>query len=138
MKMNKKITILMFLIVICIILNSGCIENTEVNSTWGEKKITLDTIKISNSVGNRSEQNDSVYYVNGYILNDNSFEALEPKILVTTYYANGTVYAINDTVYFNPSNIPAIGKSYFYARFEDPEKKIVKYDVKIISAKGQY
>ena len=118
---------------------SGCIDNTMANNTWGDKKISLDAIKISNStVNNRSENNDSIYYVSGHILNQNSFEALDPKITVTTYYSNGTVFAVNDTPYIDPKNIPANGKSYFYARFDDPDKKIAKFEVKIVSAKGQY
>ncbi len=122
-----------------IIFSSGCIDNTKSNSTWGEKKLSLDTLKISNStIGNRSEENESIYYVNGYISNKNSFEALNPKIQVTTYYANGTIFAVNDTPYLKPQNIPATGKSYFYARFEDPNKQIAKFEVKILSAKGQY
>ena len=122
-----------------IIFSSGCVDNTKSNSTWGEKKLSLDALKISNStVGNRSEENDSIYYVSGYISNKNSFEALDPKIQVNTYYANGTVFAVNNTPYLNPQNIPATGKSYFYARFEDPNKQISRFEVKILSAKGQY
>jgi len=137
--MNKITTILIFLLLTGIILNSGCIENTKANNTWGEKKISMDVIKVSNNtVGNRSENNDSIYYVSGYILNQNPYEALDPKITITTYYSNGTVFAVNNTPYLNPQNIPANGKSSFYARFEDPDKKIAKYDVKILSAKGEY
>ena len=134
----REILFLGFLI--CIIMSiSGCIDNTMANNTWGDKKISLDAIKISNStVNNRSENNDSIYYVSGHILNQNSFEALDPKITVTTYYSNGTVFAVNDTPYIDPKNIPANGKSYFYARFDDPDKKIAKFEVKIVSAKGQY
>lgn len=119
--------------------SSGCIENTKSNSTWGEKKLSMDSIKVSNNtVGNRSENNDSVYYVNGYIINQNPFEALDPKITVTTFDSNGTVFAVNDIPYMEPKNLPANDKSYFYARFEDPDKKIAKFEVKIISAKGEY
>jgi hypothetical protein len=138
--MEKKIfTILIFALIILSVANSGCIENTKANSTWGEKKLSLDSLQISNStVGNRSEENESIYYVSGSISNENSFEALDPKVRVTTYYANGTVFAVNDTPRLNPQNIPANGKSTFYAQFEDPSKKIAKFEVKILSAKGQY
>lgn len=137
--MNKIIPILSISLILGVLLISGCIDNTKSNSTWGEKKLSLDTLKISNStVGNRSEQNDSIYYVSGYISNKNSFEALNPKIQITTYYANGTVFAVNDTPYLDPQNIPGTGKSYFYARFEDPNKQISRFEVKILSAKGQY
>ncbi|MBI4813225.1 MAG: hypothetical protein HY802_02440 [Methanobacterium sp.] len=137
--MNKITTILIFLLLTGIILNSGCIENTKANSTWGEKKISMDAITVSNdTVGNRSENNDSIYYVSGYILNQNPYEALNPKIEVTTYYSNGTVFAVNDTPYLDPNNLPINGKSRLYARFEDPDKKIAKFEVKILSAKSEY
>ncbi len=137
--MNKITTILILLLLTGIILNSGCIDNTKSNNTWGEKKISMDAIKVSNNtVGNRSENNESIYYVSGNITNQNSFEALDPKIKVTTYYSNGTVFAVNDTPYIRPSNIPAKGTSYFYARFVDPDKKIAKFDVKILSAKAEF
>jgi capsule polysaccharide export protein KpsE/RkpR len=137
--MVKKI---LFIVIVSFLLitmfSSGCIDNTKANSTWGEKKISLDALKVSNPVGNRSENNDSVYYVSGYILNQNSFEALDPKIKITTYYANGTVFAVNETPYLDPKNLPANDKSYLYACFEDPDKKIAKFEVKILSAKGEY
>mgnify|MGYP000917330887 CR=1 FL=1 len=137
--MESIIKILILISIVCLVFSSGCIENSKVNKTWGEKKISMDAIKISNgTVGNLSENNDSIYYVNGYILNQNPYEALDPKIEVITYNSNGTVFAVNDTPYLNPQNIPATGKSYFYARFEDPNKQISRFEVKILSAKGQY
>ncbi|MBI5459251.1 hypothetical protein [Methanobacterium sp.] len=137
--MGKKLSaIFIFSFILIILANSGCIDNTKANNTWGEKKISMDAIKVSNSVGNRSENNDSLYYVSGSILNQNPFEALDTKITVTTYYSNDTVFAVNDTPYLNPQNIPANGKSSFYARFDDPDKKIAKFEVKILSAKGEY
>jgi Protein of unknown function (DUF3426). len=137
--MNKIINIFLMFLILCVVISSGCIENTRSNSTWGEKKLSMDSIKVSNNtVGNRSENNDSVYYVNGYIINQNPFEALDPKITVTTFDSNGTVFAVNDIPYMEPKNLPANDKSYFYARFEDPDKKIAKFEVKIISAKGEY
>jgi capsule polysaccharide export protein KpsE/RkpR len=137
--MEKIIGLLLIFFVIGLVFTSGCIENTKSNSTWGEKKISIDAITVSNdTTGNRSENNDSLYYISGYILNQNSFEALDPQIKVTTYYSNGSVFAVNDTPYLNPKNIPGNGKSYLYARFEDPDKKIAKFEVKILSAKGEY
>lgn len=137
----KKMSIisLLILLLILIISISGCIDTTKKNNTWGEKKISLDAIKVSNNTtGNRSEQNDSIYYVYGYINNENPYEALNVKINVTTYYSNDTIFAVNNTPYVNPKSIPANGESYFYARFLDPEKKIARYDVQILDAKAEY
>lgn len=137
--MNKKIMVLIFLVLIGIILNSGCIENTKSNNTWGEKKISLDAIKITdNTTGTRSETNESRYYVYGYIENDNTYEALNPKIKVTTFYSNGTVFAVNETPYVDPKNLPVKGLSRFYAQFYDPDKEIYNFTVEIVDAKAEY
>ncbi|MDO5836064.1 MAG: hypothetical protein Q4P17_06105 [Methanobacterium sp.] len=136
---NNRITILMFLILIGIILNSGCIENTTSNSTWGEKKISMDAIKIlNNTTGNRSETNESRYAISGYVYNENPYEALDLKLRITTFTSNGSVFAVKDDPYIEPKNIPSEGSSYFYASFPDPDKNITRYEVKILSAKGQY
>lgn len=122
-----------------VLANSGCIKNTEANSTWGEKQISLDAIKVSdNTTGNRSETNESRYYVWGYIDNNNPLEAIDAKIKVTTFDANGTAVAVNETPYLRPPNLPANGSSYFYARFNDPDKKISTYKVEILDAKAEY
>ncbi|BDZ71684.1 hypothetical protein [Methanobacterium petrolearium] len=70
--------------------------------------------------------------------NDNPYEALNVKIRVTVFGYNGTEIAVNETPYIDPKSIPAQGESFFYARFSDPDKKITKYEVKIISAKAEY
>ncbi|MCC7551744.1 MAG: hypothetical protein KO316_09720 [Methanobacterium sp.] len=136
--MNKTIIMIIISIFIIITGNSGCIQDNPTNNTWGEKKISIDAIKVSNNTTwNRSETNESQYYVYGYLYNDNQFEALDPKIKITTYYANGTVFAFNDTPYIDPKNLPAKGSSRFYARFYDPDKKITNFTVEVLNAKGE-
>ncbi|NYB52810.1 MAG: hypothetical protein HVN35_09675 [Methanobacteriaceae archaeon] len=137
--MEEIIPILLIFLITGLIFSSGCIESNKANSTWGEKKISLDLINVANNTkGNRSERNESIYYVYGDINNNNPYDALNVKIKVTTYYSNGTVFAVNDTPYLDPKTIPAKGTSYFYAQFDDPEKKIARFEVKIIDAKGEY
>lgn len=137
--MEKNITILfIFIITIGVIFSSGCANTTQANSTWGEKKIAPGSIKVSDAVANRSIDNESVYYVRGNLKNQNSFDALDVKIKVITYDKNGTVFAVNETPYIDPKNIPAEGKSYFYARFNDPEKKIDRFEIQILGALGVY
>lgn len=137
--MNKMISISLIVLFLVTISISGCINTNKTNSTWGEKEISIDDLKISNdTTGKHYEENDTIYYVNGNITNNNPFEALNVKIKIITYTSNGTVLAVNDTPYLNPKNVPGKGKSYFYARFEDPNKQITKFEVKILSANGQY
>lgn len=134
----KNLLIVIMSLLILSVCCSGCIENTTSNSTWGEKKISMDAIKITNITGNRSETNESKYYVSGYISNDNPYEALDLKLRITTFTSNGSVFAVKDDPYIEPKNIPSKGSSYFYASFSDPDKNITRYEVKILSAKGQY
>jgi hypothetical protein len=136
----KKIFLIIIVVIslMIVIANSGCIENNKVNKTWGEKKISMNAIEVSNkTVGNRSLKNNSIYTVKGYLINRNPIEALDVKIIVTTYDSNGKIYGVNETPYLNPKNLPARGKSYFYVNFSDPEKKIVRFKVEVLDAKGE-
>ncbi|MGI6483848.1 MAG: hypothetical protein ACOX08_11370 [Methanobacterium sp.] len=91
--------------ILIILITSGCINNAQTNNTWGEKKISIDAIKVSqNTTGNRSETNESRYYVYGYIENDNPIEAFNLKMKITTFYENGTVFAVNTTPNINPQD----------------------------------
>ena len=48
------------------------------------------------------------------------------------------MFAVNDTPYIYPKNIPEKGSSYFFARFYDPDKQIKNFTVEILDAKGEY
>ena len=131
-----------YLIVIIILLTiiagiSGCTTKTATNGTWGEKNFSLNSITVSdNTTGNRSMTNDTRYYVSGYLINVNPGDALNVKLKVTTYDSQNNTVAVNDTPYLDPTDIPANGNSFFYARFSDPDKKIVNFKVEIIDAKS--
>jgi len=136
--MNKRTIVIIFLLTVGLIINTGCIEN-KVTNTWGEKNISIDALKVSDTTkGVRNERNDSIYYVYGNITNQNPYDAFKVKINITVYYSNGTIFAVNQTPYLNPKSIPAKGNSYFYARFVDPTKQIARYEVKILDAKAEY
>lgn len=132
-----------YLLVILILLTiiagiSGCTTKTATNGTFGEKKLSLDAVTVSeNTTGNRSETNDTRYYVSGYLINGNEIDALNVKLMVTTFDAQNNTVAVNDTPYFEPKDIPANGNSRFYARFSDPDKRIVYFKVEIVDAKSK-
>jgi len=118
---------------------SGCTEKNAVNGTFGEKKLSLDAITVSNkTIGNYSLTNDTLYYVSGYILNGNAIDALNVKLKVTTFDSQNNTVAVNEIPYIDPKDIPANGKSYFYASFPDPDKRIVKFKVEILDAQSQF
>jgi hypothetical protein len=136
--MFKQYLIVIFILLTIIAGISGCTTKTATNGTWGEKKLSLDAITVSdNTTGNRSITNNTRYYVTGYLINGNPIDALNVKLKVTTYDSQNNTVSINDTPYLNPTDIPANGNSYFYARFSDPDKKIVNFKVEIVDAKSK-
>lgn len=138
--MRKKISIgiIIFLLAGIALSSSGCIEKNS-NNTWGEKKISLDEIKVDNdTIGKQNERNNSIYYVEGNVTNFNQYDAFNLKIKITTYDPQGNVFLVNNTPYLDQKTIAAHGKLYFYAKFIDPEKKIVRFDVKVVDAKAEY
>lgn len=74
--------------------------------------------------------------MSGYLINGNEIDALNVKLKVTTFDAQNNALAINDTPYLDPKDIPANGNSRFYARFSDPDKRIVNFKVEILDAKS--
>jgi len=136
--MFKKSIVMILILITVLVAISGCTTKTATNGTFGEKKLSLDAITVSeNTTGNRSERNDTLYYVTGYIVNGNPIDALNVKLKVTTYDSQNNTVAVNDTPYLEPKDILSNGNSYFYARFDDPEKKIVKFKVEILDAKSK-
>lgn len=119
---------------------SGCIDTNVKNETWGQKNFSLDSIVIvNNTTGTRFDENtSSSFLIDGYVKNYNNFEALDIQLKATTYSANGSVFATNDTFYLMPKTIPANGVSNFQFLFDDPQKKIVRYDVTVVSVKAEY
>lgn len=118
---------------------SGLTINTTANSTWGEKNISLDSINVlNNSTEDIYEYNGTTYsYLEGYVQNNNQYDAFNVKMNATAYDKYGNVVATNDTVYLQSKNIPGGGETFFYAEFPDQENKITKIDVNVVNAKAE-
>jgi uncharacterized protein YcfL len=136
--MYKKYLIIILLIIVVGI--SGCTTKTAPNGTFGEKTVSVNSIYLSNNttadIFNSTKTGLQYYYINGYVINNNSNDALKVKMIATAYDANGNIVATNDSIYLNPTAIPAKGASEFYVDFPDNNSDIVRYDVKISSASG--
>lgn len=134
------ILIIMFLLA-CVLCTSGCIKTTPTNSTFGEKKISLDSLKVLNNTrsGNYTSESTNHYYVEGNISNSNPIDALNVKIKATFYDINGSAVVTNKTVYvyLEPKNIPANGISYFYIEVPDPKQEIVDFKINVIRAEAE-
>jgi uncharacterized membrane protein len=140
--MVKK-TIVMILILLTFIVGiSGCTTKSATNGTFGEKSVSINSIFISNNTTadtyNDSDNGSEYYYIDGYLVNNNSNDAFHVKVNATAYDVNGTVVATNDSAYLNPTTIPAKGVSEFYMDFPDPNNNIVRYDVKVVYATGTF
>ena len=137
--MKKIVIFLVILIITCTISISGC-ETKTANQTWGEKKIDLSLIEMANNTTSDyyAYKGTQYYYIEGYLLNKNPYDALEVKVKATFYDSQGNIFAVNDTPYMEPKNLPGNGNSYIYFEIADPEKKIKTYNVEILSAKALY
>lgn len=137
--MKKKLTIAILLLFALTISISGCTTKTAQNGTFGEKKISLDKFSLTNVISEHYEFNDTQYYIiEGNITNNNDLDAIDIKMEAIAYDENGTVVATNNTPYLEPKTIPADITGYFNFIFNDPDKRIVRYEIKMISAKAIY
>jgi len=137
--MNKSIIPLILLLITLTVFTSGC-ETKTANQTWGEKKINLTLIEVSdNTTADHHElEGTQYYYVEGYLINKNPYDALDVKVKTTFYDAQGNIFGVNDTPYLETNNLPSNGNTYFFLRIGDPENKIVNYNVEVTNAKAQY
>jgi hypothetical protein len=138
--MFKKSIVLILILLTVIVGISGCTTKTATNGTFGEKTVSINSILISNNTTadtyNDTNNGNEYYYINGYLVNNNSNDAFNVKVNATAYDANGNVVATNDSAYLNPPTIPAKGVSEFYVDFPDTNNNIVRYDVKVVYATG--
>ena len=136
--MFKQYFIVILILLTIIAGTSGCTTKTATNGTFGEKTVSINSILISNNTtaDTYTYNGTEYYYIDGYLVNNNSNDAFNVKINATAYDANGNVVATNNSAYLNPTTIPAKGVSEFYIYFPDTNNNIVRYDVKIVDATG--
>ena len=136
--MFKRSIIVIILLLTAIISISGCTTKTAANGTFGEKFVSVDSIYPSNNstTGNYTYNGTEYYYVEGYLVNNNSYEAFHVKVDSVAYDANGKVIATNDSAYLKSISIPGNGVSYFEVDFDDSNQKIVRYQINVVNATG--
>jgi len=136
--MFKQLIIIILLILTATVAISGCTTKTAANGTFGQKFISLDSIYLSNNTtaGNYTYNGTEYYYIEGYLINNNQYDAFNVKVNSSAYDSQGSVVATNDSPYLEPVSIPGNGISNFYVRFNDSNNSIARYDVKIVSATG--
>jgi hypothetical protein len=133
--MDRKILIppIILFSILFIVAISGCTIKATANSTFGEKPpATTGDLYIANSTGNHFDRNNTTYYyVWGYVGNKALKDASNVEITADVFDENDTLIATNNNASLKPETIPTEGQSRFYLRFEDPERKIVRYELKI-------
>ena len=146
---NKKILIPIVFVVILMMAAtgvvflagmSGLVINTTADSTFGEKSISIDALQIlNNSTEDTYEYNGTTYaYLEGYVQNNNKYDAFNVKLNATAYDQYGNIVATNGTVYLDTKNIPAGGETLFYVDFPDNDNKTVRIEVNVVDAKSEF
>jgi hypothetical protein len=138
--MAKKSIIIILMLIAVIVSISGCITTkTASNGTFGEKTVSINNITIVNNVNASTYEYNGTnyYYIDGFLKNNNKYDAFNLKMKATVYDANNNVLGVNDTPYLSPKVIPAGGESEFYFEFSDPNNQTVRYDLQLISVKAE-
>ena len=136
--MFKQLIIVILLILTATVAISGCTTKTAPNGTFGQKIISVDSIYLSNNStsGNYTYNGTEYYYIEGYLVNNNSYDVFHVTVNSIAYDADGNVIATNDSAYLSPVSIPGDGISQFYVDFNDSSQKIVRYQINIVNATG--
>ncbi len=138
--MFKRSIIVIILLLTAIISISGCTTKTATNGTFGEKFISVNSIYLSNNAtaDNYSYNGTEYYEIEGYLVNNNPYDAFNVIVNSTAYNANGSVVATNNSAYLDPTIIPLMVHLIFMWNLMILIQKIVRYDVKVINATSTY
>ena len=146
---NKKILIPIIFVIVLMLAATGAVFlagmsglaiNTTANSTFGEKSISVDAIQVlTNSTEDTYEYNGTNYvYLDGYVQNNNKYDAFNVEMNATAYDEYGNIVATNATVYLYSKNIPAGGETEFYTEFNDADNKITRIEVNVVNARSEF
>lgn len=132
--MFKNYAIIIILLLAVIVSFSGCTNKQAPNGTFGEKTVSIKNITILNSSTEDYEyQNTQYYIIRGSVKNNNQYDAFNLKIKATVFDANGTIVAVNNTVYLDPKVISAGGEAFYAFQFNNTNNRIVRYELQLIS-----
>ena len=128
----KKLFAILFLLII-VTGTSGCTVNPQANGTFGEKNpVSISDISILNDTGTYDTfGGKGYYYIEGYLKNRQGEDAYNVTMQAKFYDKNDKLIATNESAYIDPKVVPGNGQSYYYIDAQDPEKKIVRYEIKI-------
>ncbi|AXV36697.1 MAG: FxLYD domain-containing protein [Methanobacteriaceae archaeon] len=132
--MNYKHFTLLLALILSAVMISGCTEIKAENGTWGEKEpVKASELRIVNSTGEHFDRNEtSIYYVYGDLKNTAGNDAYNVVVQAKFYDAEGNLIGNNTTGTVDPDTVVGEGTSFYYVGWDDPDKKIVRYELKIV------
>lgn len=132
--MNYKHFTLLLALILSAVMISGCTEIKAENGTWGEKEpVKASELRIVNSTGEHFDRNEtSIYYVYGDLKNTAGNDAYNVVVQAKFYDAEGNLIGNNTTGTVDPDTMVGEGTSFYYVGWDDPDKKIVRYELKIV------
>lgn len=120
-----------------IVTISGCTSsgtNSDSGTNYSSDNTTHPEAKNIVVLDSKGHNDGSGYYIiNGTVKNKNSFGVSFIKIAVTCYDKDGNVVT-TDWTYVDDNDVSSQGKSEFSFYINDPNNKIVKYNIKILDA----
>ena len=132
--MNYTHCTILITLILAAVMVSGCTEIKAENGTWGEKEpVKASELIIVNSTGEHFDRNEtSIYYVYGDLKNTNGNDAYNVGIEASFYDAEGNLVGTNTTGTVDPNTVVGEGTSFYYVGWDDPEKRIVRAQLKIV------
>ncbi len=132
--MNYKHFTLLLALILSAVMISGCTEIKAENGTWGEKEpVKASELRIVNSTGEHFDRNEtSIYYVYGDLKNTAGNDAYNVVVQAKFYDAEGNLIGNNTTGTVDPDTVVGEGTSFYYVGWDDPDKKIIRYELKIV------
>jgi len=134
--LKRIIPILILILVLSIAGISGCTSpdtNSDSGGDYSSDNITHPEAKNVVVLDSNANKDPGYYIINGTVKNKNSFGVSFIKIGVTCYDKDGNIVT-TDWTYADDNDVPSKGKSEFSLYIDDPDNKIVKYDIKVLDA----
>jgi hypothetical protein len=137
-QMMKK-PLIILLVLLTVVAISGCTTKQATNGTFGERTVSTSAITVSGNTTTEYRENydnngTTYYLIQGYVQNNNPYEAFNVKLQATVYDENNKTINQTNNVYILPKNMPSQSLSYFSVAFKDKNKLISRYEIKVISA----
>ncbi|GAB4315459.1 MAG: hypothetical protein Kow0019_15610 [Methanobacteriaceae archaeon] len=132
--MNYTHCTILLSLILTVLMVSGCTEIEAKNGTWGEKEpVKASELRIVNSTGEHFDRNQtSIYYVYGDLKNTNGNDAYNVGVQAKFYDSKGKLVGTNTSGTVDPSTVVGEGTSFYYVGWKDPEKSIVRAELKIL------